>query len=191
MVLSSMQLQEVSVTLWFRRLQCLELGSVLSVFINLRSAECVCSYYGLRVCDKQINELNFATVVWWASHNVLLNPFCVNAFTPRHICEACFVLGNWRYSTLRQGQIDIKPLKYVGCVVGQIFQCDISGHSPVEIKNPVPVCQARFRQFGVIESFHAESMKAATNAMIAGHSIQKLQTFYWEYWRSCILSYSA
>jgi len=22
----------------------------LSVFINLRSAECVCSYYGLRVC---------------------------------------------------------------------------------------------------------------------------------------------
>jgi len=27
----------------------------LSVFINLRSAECVCSYYGLRVCYKQIN----------------------------------------------------------------------------------------------------------------------------------------
>jgi len=31
------------------------LRSVLSVFINLRSAECVCSYYGLRVCYKQIN----------------------------------------------------------------------------------------------------------------------------------------
>jgi len=27
----------------------------LSVFTNLRSAECVCSYYGLRVCYKQIN----------------------------------------------------------------------------------------------------------------------------------------
>jgi len=54
----------------------------------------------------------FATVVWWASNNVVLNPFCVNAFTPPHICEACFVLGNWRYCTLRQGQIDIKPLKY-------------------------------------------------------------------------------
>ena len=24
-------------------------------FINLLSAECVCSYYGLPVCDKQIN----------------------------------------------------------------------------------------------------------------------------------------
>jgi len=28
----------------------------LSVFINLRSAECVCSYYGLRVCS-QTNKL--------------------------------------------------------------------------------------------------------------------------------------
>jgi len=37
------------VTLWFCQLQCLVLRSVLSVFINLRSAECVCSYYGLRV----------------------------------------------------------------------------------------------------------------------------------------------
>jgi len=42
---------KVSVTLWFRRVQCLVLRSVLSVFINLRSAECVCSYYGLRVCS--------------------------------------------------------------------------------------------------------------------------------------------
>jgi len=41
MVLSSMQLQKVSVTLGFRRLQYLVLRSVLSVFINLRSAECV------------------------------------------------------------------------------------------------------------------------------------------------------
>ena len=51
MVLPSMQLQTVSVTLWFRRLQCLVLRSVLSVFINLRYAERVCSYYGLRVCS--------------------------------------------------------------------------------------------------------------------------------------------
>jgi len=51
MVLSSMQLQKVSVTLRFRRLQRLVLRSVLSVFIDLRSAECVCSYYGLRVCS--------------------------------------------------------------------------------------------------------------------------------------------
>jgi len=55
MVLSSMQLQKVSVTLRFRRLQCLALRSVLSVFINLHSAECVYSYYGFRVCYKQIN----------------------------------------------------------------------------------------------------------------------------------------
>jgi len=119
----------------------------------------------------------FAAVVWWASHNVVLNPFCVNAFTKQHICEACFVLGNWRYCTLRQGQIDIKPLKYVGYVVGEIFQCDISGHSPVEIQNPVPVSQARFRQFGVIESFYAESMKAATNAMIAGPLFRNYKLF--------------
>ena len=42
----------------FHLLQCLVLRSVLSVFINLRSAECVCSYYGLRVCS-QTNKLNF------------------------------------------------------------------------------------------------------------------------------------
>ena len=57
MVLSSMQLQKVSVTLWFRRLQCLVPRAVLSVFIYLHSAECVCSYYGLRVCS-QTNKLN-------------------------------------------------------------------------------------------------------------------------------------
>jgi len=56
MVLSSTQLQKVSVTLWFHRLQCLVLRSVLSVFINLRSADCVCSYYWLRVCS-QTNKL--------------------------------------------------------------------------------------------------------------------------------------
>jgi len=33
----------------YTRLQCLVLRSALSVFIDLRSAECVCLYYGLRV----------------------------------------------------------------------------------------------------------------------------------------------
>jgi len=41
MVLSSIQLQKVSVTLLFRRLQCPVLRAVLSVFIDLRSAESV------------------------------------------------------------------------------------------------------------------------------------------------------
>jgi len=50
MVLSSTQLQKVSATLGFCRLQCLVKRAVLSVFIDLRSAECVCAYYGLRVC---------------------------------------------------------------------------------------------------------------------------------------------
>jgi len=67
MVLSSMQLQKVSVTLWFRRLQCLVLRSVLSDFINLRSAECVCSYYGLRVCS-QTNKLNVKLASTLAEH---------------------------------------------------------------------------------------------------------------------------
>ena len=57
MVLSSMQLQKVSVTLWFRRLQCLVLRSVLSVFINLRSAECVCSTMDFVSADKQTNKI--------------------------------------------------------------------------------------------------------------------------------------
>ena len=59
MVLSSMQLQKVSVILWFNRLQFLVLRSVL---INLRSAECVCSYYGLRVCS-QTNKLKLLEVI--------------------------------------------------------------------------------------------------------------------------------
>ena len=33
------------------------MACVLSDFINLRSAECVCSYYGLRVCS-QIKKKN-------------------------------------------------------------------------------------------------------------------------------------
>ena len=48
----STQLQKVSVNLSFRRLRCLVLRSVLSVFIDLRCAECVCSYCGLRVCSQ-------------------------------------------------------------------------------------------------------------------------------------------
>ena len=61
MVLSSMQLQKVSVTLWFRRLHCLVLRGVLSVFIDMRSAESVCSYYGPRVCS-QTNKLKFEEI---------------------------------------------------------------------------------------------------------------------------------
>jgi len=60
MVLSSMQLQKVSVTLWFRRLQCLELRSVLSVFIDLRSGECVCVHTMDFISgSKQINEIKW------------------------------------------------------------------------------------------------------------------------------------
>ena len=62
MVLPSTQLQKVSVTLWLHRLQCLVKRSALSVFINLRYAECVCLYYWLRVCSQtnKVNYLNFS-----------------------------------------------------------------------------------------------------------------------------------
>jgi len=39
-------------TLWLRWLQCLVKHSVLSVFMDLRYAECVCLYYGLCVCSQ-------------------------------------------------------------------------------------------------------------------------------------------
>jgi len=52
MVLSSMQLQKVSVTLW---LQWLVLRSVLYVFIDLRSAECVLHTMDFVSAHKQIN----------------------------------------------------------------------------------------------------------------------------------------
>jgi len=48
-MLANISVNNVSVTLWFRLLQCLVKRSVLSVFIDLRSAECVCLHYGLRV----------------------------------------------------------------------------------------------------------------------------------------------
>ena len=47
----------VPVTLWSRRLQCLVLRSVWSVFMNLRYAGCVCLYYGLRAWS-QTNKLD-------------------------------------------------------------------------------------------------------------------------------------
>ena len=43
-----------SVCLWSRRLQWPVKRSVLSVFIDLRYAECVCVYYGRRVCSQTI-----------------------------------------------------------------------------------------------------------------------------------------
>jgi len=63
MVLSSMQLQKVWVTLGFRRLQCLILRSVLSVFINLRSAECVCSQR-IALCFHLVLKITFSFVMY-------------------------------------------------------------------------------------------------------------------------------
>jgi len=53
------KIEKASVTLWFHRLQCLVLRSVLSVIINLRSIVCVCVHtiYGHCVCS-QTNKLN-------------------------------------------------------------------------------------------------------------------------------------
>ena len=50
--------------MWFRRLQCLVLRAVLSVFIDMRSSECVCSHYGLRACS-QTNKLNVLHKSWF------------------------------------------------------------------------------------------------------------------------------
>ena len=60
MVLSSMQLQKVSVTLWFRRLQCLVLRSVLSVFSTcVLQSVCVHSMDFVSAINKQIkNKIN-------------------------------------------------------------------------------------------------------------------------------------
>jgi len=51
-----MQSQKVSVTLCFGRLQCFVLRSVLSVFVDLRFAECVCVHtVDFVSSQKQIN----------------------------------------------------------------------------------------------------------------------------------------
>ena len=55
MVLSTMQLQKVSVTLWFRRLQCLVLRFVLSVFIDLRLQSVCVHAMDFVSAHKQIN----------------------------------------------------------------------------------------------------------------------------------------
>ena len=58
MVLSSMQLQTVSVTLWFRRLQCLVLRSVLSVFSTcVLQSVCVHTMDFVSAINKQINTV--------------------------------------------------------------------------------------------------------------------------------------
>jgi len=51
----------------------------------------------------------------------------------------------------------------------------ISVVQPVEIKNPVPVNQARFPQFCVIERFCVEGSK---NAVITVQSNKDLEMFY-------------
>jgi len=68
-VLPSTQLQKVCVTLGFRRLQSLVKRSVLSVFINLRYAECVCLHYGLRVWSQKKKKIGmyFKTIVTHAA----------------------------------------------------------------------------------------------------------------------------
>ena len=63
MVLPSTQLQKVCVTLGFRRLQSLVKRSVLSVFINLRYAECVCLHYGLEV-HTNFSQNNFLNLTY-------------------------------------------------------------------------------------------------------------------------------
>jgi len=52
------KIEKASVTLWFHRLQCLVLRSVLSVIINLRSIVCVCVFIlsmDIVSAHKQIN----------------------------------------------------------------------------------------------------------------------------------------
>jgi len=49
-------------------LQCFVLRAVLSVFIGLRSVECVCSYLGLRVCSQTNNFKLKATLIYSVSH---------------------------------------------------------------------------------------------------------------------------
>jgi len=55
MVLPSTQLQKVSATPWFRRFQCLVKRYVLSVFIDLRCAECVAYTMDFVSAHTQIN----------------------------------------------------------------------------------------------------------------------------------------
>jgi len=72
MVLSSMQLQKVSVTLWFRRLQCLVLRSVLSVFSTcVLQSVCVHTMDFVSAINKQINiiksNLNLVEMIKYKS----------------------------------------------------------------------------------------------------------------------------
>jgi len=66
LVLSSTQLQKVSVTLWFHQLQCLVL---CSVFIDLRSAQCACLSNGLCV-GSETNKLNSIKSKQWLTPKI-------------------------------------------------------------------------------------------------------------------------
>jgi len=60
----------------------------LSDFINLRSAECVCSYYGLRVCS-QTNKLNYIALscAFGKKSRVQTRYFCVKMILVRLRCS--------------------------------------------------------------------------------------------------------
>ena len=71
------------------------------MLINLRSAECVCSYYGLRVCS-QTNKLNYQHVfklagdIKYFSQKLLYTIFLYQ-ITGSHIFKK---MGNLTYSGL-------------------------------------------------------------------------------------------
>ena len=96
MVLSSTQLQKVYVTLWFRRLQCLVKRFVLSVFINLRYAECVCS---------QTNKLNKISLCCYCNcrptecNNLLLRVQIINRWCCSfYSCSLCWWILKMRHT---------------------------------------------------------------------------------------------
>ena len=109
MVLSSMQLQKVSVTLWFHRLQWLVLRSVLSVFINrtcVLQSVCVHTmdfvsahkqiYYKVAYpCAESSNSMNLSMTVGQAACQLLcrhtqsmLAASCVCWIVPIVTCDS-------------------------------------------------------------------------------------------------------
>ena len=74
-------------------IQCLQIlfkahgGQCALKRINLRSAECVCSYYGLRVCYKQTNKINknaYKSLLFWAVQCLLKNVFSAQTTWSRY-----------------------------------------------------------------------------------------------------------
>ena len=115
----------------FRRLQCLVLRSVLSDFINLRSAECVYSYYGLRVCS-QTNKCLGGNIFVVANAWILLRPVAQLYGHVRTDWKQCFVMDcslshpaghkqfTCSHSVLRNTRLNVQ------CVFLLAFLCTIS-----------------------------------------------------------------